>query len=211
MLRLHLVAFALPLLACGPRHAGAQRPAPPLIREGSCEGEDCLVAFSALACADAVLRSAPADDAPPVARIAQGDTVDVTRTDIHVLRPGLVIVRDTFTMTEAYTPEDTLRFAPGDTLHLLQYIQLGAWSWWRNGREEGGEEFWAPPPDARAGGLVAAGDSARGVARSHPEVAWWWQVALAGGGTGWWKADSARTLFPIPYMERWMERCASGG
>ena len=186
----------------------------PLVLDGACEGEDCMTRFAALACADTDLRATASDSAPVVARVSAGDTVEVTQTDLHVLRKGLVVVRDTVTRgpDDVYTGGDStsgsLRFLPGDTLHLLRYVELGAWHWMRHGRLEGGMEFWAGPVDGRAGGAMHKKDSTRAVALSHPVVATWWQVTLPGGTTGWWRADERDELLGIPQMEHWMMSCA---
>ena len=207
-----LVRSALPGLAALACARSTQTPAP-LVIDGACQGEDCLIRFPALACADADIRATASDTAPIIARVAAGDTVEVPQTDLHVLRQGLVVVRDTVTLgpNDVYTGGDSLggslRFLPGDTLHLLRYVELGGWHWLRRGRLEGGMEFWAGPVDGWAGGAMHDKDSTRAVARSHPEVAWWWQVNLPGGRTGWWRADGHEELRAIPLMERWMESC----
>ena len=191
----------------------------PLVLDGACEGEDCMTRFAALACADTDLRATASDSAPVVARVSAGDTVEVTRSDLHVLRKGLVVVRDTVTLSgeDLYLGDDSLgvslgdslRFVPGDTLHLLRYLGLGAWHWLRHGRLEGGMEFWAGPVGGRAGGAMHKKDSTRAVALSHPVVGAWWLVTLPGGTTGWWRADGGNELRSILDMERWMElRCA---
>lgn len=204
------VLIALGALAC----ARAPRIPAPLVLDDACQGEGCLTRFSALACADTDLMATASDSAPAIARVAAGDTVDVTRTDLHVLRRGVVVVRDTVTLgrDDVYTGGDSLggslRFLPGDTLHLLRYIELGAWHWMRHGRLEGGMEFWAGPVGGRGGGAIYEKDSTRAVALSHPEITTWWQVTLPGGTTGWWRADAGNELLSIPQMEHWMESCA---
>ncbi|HEU5173620.1 MAG TPA: hypothetical protein VFT96_02625 [Gemmatimonadaceae bacterium] len=178
-----------------------------------------MTRFAALVCADTDLRATASEAAPIIARASAGDTVEVTRSDLHVLRKGLVVVRGTVTLRgeDLYTGDealddslgDSLRFVPGDTLHLLRYIGLGAWHWMRHGRLEGGMEFWAGPVGGRVGGAMRKRDSTRAVALSHPEVTTWWQVKLPDGTTGWWRADDRNELRSILDMERWTElRCA---
>jgi hypothetical protein len=175
-------------LAGSPR--GPQPLVMPMVFPRMCEGESCDVEFPALACAAVELRSAAADTAPIVARIATGDTVNVRTIDLHVVKPGLVILRRDFALDWAddgeqrYPAKDTLRFNAGDTVYLLHYESLGSWTWWHRGHLQSGNEFWAGPAHEKLGGVTQSDDSSVAVARSHPRRASWWRVELPSGAPG---------------------------
>lgn len=194
----------------------AEGPAPPMmpmIFPRTCEGEDCQAEFSALACAAVELRSDAADTAPIVARVAKGDTVNVRTQDLHVLKPGRVVVRRDFTLDWAdagegrYPATDTRRFAAGDTVYLLHYNALGSWTWWYRGEVQSGNEFWAGPRDESLGGVTGSRDSSIAVALSHPRRESWWRVEPQSGAGGWWRADTLYSLLSIPWMQHWATGC----
>lgn len=193
--------------------AGRDTNTMPLVFRDACVGEDCETSFPALACEGVELRAAAADGAPVVGRVARGDTVRVATRELHVLQPGMVVVRRDFALTwedggEDQVPSrDTLHFAAGDTLYLLRYYALGNWAWWRRGRTESGAEFWAGPSDGELGGTTRSSDSSVAVALSQPRTQDWWRVEPRAGQGGWWLADSARELRSIPGMQHWGESC----
>jgi hypothetical protein len=189
----------------------------PIVLANACEGEDCETRFTALACGNAVLRAAPSKTSPIVARVAKGDTVEVRRTDLHVMRPGIVILKrayvlDTDASDDPDRPRipraDTLHFAAGDTLYLLRYLELGSWLWWR-GRTSSGSEFWSGPPGEGYGGATHNDDSSLAVARSQPKIDAWWSIEQRGGVTGWWLSDSRASIRSLPAMRHWGEQCGS--
>ena len=189
----------------------------PIVLANACEGEDCETKFTALACGDAVLRSAPSKTAPIVARIARGDTVEVRRTDLHVMRPGIVILKRAYVLDADASDDpdqsripraDTLRFAAGDTLYLLRYLELGSWLWW-HGRQSSGSEFWSGPPGEGYGGATHKRESSLAVARSQPKIDAWWSIERQGGVTGWWLRDSLASIRSIPAMKHWGEQCGN--
>jgi len=185
----------------------------PVVFPQTCEGESCEVQFPALACAAVELRSAPADTASVAARIAPGDTVEVRTRDLHVLEPGRIVLRRDFALTEwqgeggRHPRSDTLRFAAGDTVYLLRYIEVGAWTWWHRGRLQDGDEFWAGPLGDGPGAATHSSDSSVAVALSHPIRADWWRVEPRSGRAGWWRADTLYGLMSIPRMEKWNDEC----
>lgn len=187
----------------------------PIILGSSCEGEDCETSFKGLACDNAVLRASPSATAPVSARILRGDTLNVRRTDLHVLHPGIVVMKrehvvdsDADSETGESIPRtDTLRLAPGDTVFLLQYGALGSWEWWYRGRTSFGNEFWAGPPDGHLGGAIDLKDTSIAVARSQPKIQGWWLIQRRNGDVGWWATDSARTVRSIFKMNHWEDWC----
>jgi hypothetical protein len=186
----------------------------PIVFASACEGEDCETSFPALACDNAVLHGAPNGNAAIVARVTRGDSLVVKRTDVHVLHPGIVVLKQAYVLDadraedgEAPHPRaDTLRFAAGDTLYLLRYLALGEWVWWR-GRVSAGSEFWAGPVNGRLGGAMDSADSSRAVARSQPAIQDWWLIQRPGGAVGWWLRDSLPSIRSIPQMRHWEEHC----
>ncbi|NUQ20184.1 MAG: hypothetical protein HOQ09_04405 [Gemmatimonadaceae bacterium] len=186
----------------------------PIVFAASCEGEDCETSFKGLACAAVDLRAAADTAAPVVARVARGDSVHVKRTDLHLVRPGIVVAKrpivrasetgidDDRTMPRA----DTLRIAAGDTVWLLQYEQLGWWRYWWKGRTTDGGQFWGVPADEEAFG-EATHDTSRAVARSQPATESWWLLDDGKHPIGWWRADSTASLRSVYNMEHWDEHC----
>ena len=223
--RLTSVVMLLALAPCQGMSQGVRRreaatvraPAFPIVIDSACEGEDCEAAFAALACGGASLHAAPFAGAAIVARIRRGESLDVRRTDLHILRPGIVVLKRDYVLasdadgeTAARIPRsDTLRFTAGDTVYLLRYLEVGAWEWWYHGRRSTGMEFWAGPADAELGGVTQSGDSTIAVGRSHPKVQPWWLVHRHRGEVGWWGADSTRAIRSIAAMQHWDEWCLS--
>ena len=190
----------------------------PIVFAASCQGEDCESAFTGLACAAVELRSAPDTTAPVVARIAKGDSVDVRRTDLHVLRPGVVVVKQSFVLKSDENGEDnrpmprkdTLHLSAGDTVYLLRYEMLGSWVFrWKDKTTDGGE-FWGGPFGGEAMG-GALRDTSRGVARSQPVTEDWWLLHDGSQPMGWWRTDSAGSLRSKRNMDYWGEHCPERG
>lgn len=199
----------------GVRVGADRRPRFPVIFSTSCEGEDCETTFRAFACAPVDLHASPTGDAAVVARVGRGDSVDVRRTDIHVLRPGMIFVKQPIILDSDPDSDtgdpiprgDTLRLAAGDTVYLLQYLGLGSWYYWSHGKLTSGAEFWGGPPDYSALGASAMADTSRAVARSQPLTEKWWLVARGGRTLGWWRADSVHRLRSVMQMQRWEDYC----
>lgn len=187
------------------------RSAFPTVFTNACQGEDCETQFSGLACAPVALHADPSDTSRMVARVAKGDSVGVTETDLHIKSPGLVVIKKGFDLVwdngadgGRYPRGDTLHFTPRDTLYLLRYLELGDWVWWHNGRMEAGSQFWVGPDDALG---IALSDSSLGIARSQPTIDTWLHVAGGNGVSGWWKIDSAMSIRSIAAMEHWNDHC----
>jgi hypothetical protein len=190
-------------------------PAFPMIFPFSCEGEDCETAFAAFACAPLELRASPTVNAPVVARVARGDTVDVARADLHILRPGMVFVKQSILIDEDPDMEtdemrprtDTLRFAVGDTVYLLQYLELGWWRFWSHGKTSDAAEFWGGPAGDHALGASSRADTSRAVARSQPLSERWWLLQSGTRPMGWWRVDSTASLRSVYHMRHWEDYC----
>lgn len=186
----------------------------PIIFAATCEGEDCESAFTGLACAAVELHAAADPASPVVARVAAGDSVHVRRTDLHVLQPGIVVVKQSFVL--AFEPRDadgdpaprrdTLDLAAGDTVYLLRYEMLGSWIYRWKGRTTDGSEFWGRSLDSE--GLGGAGlDTSRAVARSEPVSESWWLLDDGMRPIGWWRADSTASLRSQHDMDYWGDHC----
>lgn len=191
----------------------------PAVFANACEGEDCESSFTGFACAGVNLRAAPASSAPVVARIARGDTFSVKRSDIHVARPGIVVVKRAFAIESdadmdggrAHARKDTLRFAAGDSVYLLRYGELGWWHLLHRGKESGAGGFWGTPETLANGALgMVSGDSSRAVLRSQRVREDWWLVYRGEQPLGWWQRDAARTLRSVFQMQHWEDYCPDG-
>lgn len=178
----------------------------PLIFPHACEGEDCVDTFRAVACRGVQLRVAPSDSSVVVAELLRGDSVEITRRDLHLLRAGRVIVRRPITIDhdifdgpegdETRPRADTVHFSPGDTVYLLAYAGMGSWSWWHHGKSESTDQFFAVPDDDWLGRPQRIDADSRAIALSKPRTADWWLVTPKAGGTGWWRNDGSWSLRP---------------
>ena len=187
----------------------------PAIHEESCEGESCMARFPVRACRDVALLAQPLDGADVRLALRAGDSADV-RTDVHLRRPGIVILRRDFVLSddvEVTDPryseprEDTIRFAAGDTLYLLQYGELGSWVAWFRGTRLYLMEFWGGEVQAERGPRDSAqAEVAVGV--RAPDIAYWWRVTLPDGRMGWWRNDESSALIPAgEYGAKWGWEC----
>jgi hypothetical protein len=181
-------------------------PRMPLVLPHACEGEDCEETFKAVACRAVQLRVAPSDSSAVVAELLRGDTVEITRRDLHVLRAGRVIVRRPI-MIDSYTVEgpegdeqrpsdDTVHLAAGDTVYLLAYTGMGSWYWWHRGKAEGTDLPFAVSDDGWLGIPRKIDADSRAIGLSKPQTSDWWLVKPRIGGTGWWRSDGSWSLHP---------------
>ena len=196
----HIAAITLcSLLVTAPMMAQSSPPMPQRFI-GYCEGENCSFGCRAVALSPVALLTRDERGAPVSAHLSVGDTVTIETGNLAVLEPGIVVLlRDTVIQSYpdsagAAERSSVMRFARGDTLHLLAYIELGRWHWWYRGRRSSGEEFWSGKLQRHSGpgrGNLAA------LIRSEP-VADRWRFLVAGDGRkGWWLARD-RT---IEYVE----------
>jgi hypothetical protein len=191
----------------------AGRPMVPVVLRHDCEGEDCEWAFAAAVCRPTMLRAAPTESAPIVARLAEGDTIDVER-DLHIRKIGVIVLKQTFTLdrdigdVEEPIPQprsDTVRLSQGDTIYLIRYLSLGAWRWAYRGRQHDSYEFWSAPPDGEPS--AAHTDSSRAAARSEPVREDWWHVRPRRGAPGWWLGNGHDELLSTSDRVRRHDDC----
>lgn len=195
------------------RFDAAGHPVLPVILSNYCQGEDCTVRFSGVACLPVQLRPVPTDTVPPVHSLAAGSSFTVEQRALVVPHVGVVVVRRDFVLdweTDAETGvalprPDTVRFARGDTLFVLAYADLGGWMWAYRSMVHFSAQFWASAADQSLGGRT--NDSSRAVAVTAPRSEDWWFVRTASDTAGWWRADERGSLQSVAEMRRWSESC----
>jgi hypothetical protein len=194
-----LVAGAAALLP--PSGATAQAPPTPRRLEGYCEGESCGFDYRIVACRPLALRARDTVAAPVVASLDLGDTAVVTTGNVVVRKPGVVVLqRDTLLATDdGYPRSDTLRLARGDTVHVLEYRELGHWTLWYRGRLTDGIEFWNGPGQAYFG---VGRDSLPGRSVAAPVTETWLHLRGPSGAQGWWRRELEHATRPD-----WGDRC----
>ena len=193
------------------RFDSAGRPILPWIVRSMCEGEDCGTHFEAEACSATALHAEPDETSPVVARIAEGERVQVMRSDLHVNRAGIVVIKRDHVLDEDMSAEDdvfprkdTLHFARGDTMYVLHYLALGRWVFAYHGRTYDTNEFWGTAtPDMGAN----EADSSIAIARSRPEREDWLLVATRANAIGWWSGTHWELQSTFT-MQHWGDDCA---
>jgi hypothetical protein len=179
------------------------RPKMPMIRAGACPGEDCTYGGTVIACEDLQLFSTDSVGGKPLGvTLHKGDTVTVVTGNLHLLEPGIVVMKRDYAITDIIDESsdykaprpDTLRFFAGDTVYVLEYQELGSWSWWYRGKLNGGDEFWTGAFQNSYG----PGDEQRpAVAISKPRGEWWYKLQGARAPKGGWMRDG---------RGRWVDR-----
>jgi len=176
----------------------SSRSASALVTEDACEGESCQSSYVAVACREVKLVASPTN-AASAGILKRGDTIDV-RTDLHLIQPGIVILKRAVTLPDEWNtgmgqPPPPLRFAAGDTVLLLNYIGEGFWKASHKGRVTEVLEFWGGPGQAEIGpndstqAAVATGTA--------PEIETWLRVSRGGQVIGWWLDDDSNAMVPI--------------
>ena len=168
------------------------RPRMPMVRVGSCPGEDCTYGSLVTACQDLPLAASDSIRAKPACVVVhKGDTVTLVTGNLHLLEPGIVVMRRDYAITDIFDESsdykaarpDTLRFYAGDTVYVLNYLELGAWDWWYRGKPGSGDEFWTGAFQRSYG----PGDDQRpAVAISKPHGEWWYKLQVDTGSEGGW-------------------------
>lgn len=168
------------------------RPKMPMVRAGSCPGEDCTYGNLVVACEDLSLLSTDSLGARPLGiTVHKGDTVTLVTGNLHLLEPGIVLMKRDYAITDIIDVSsdykaprpDTLRFVAGDTVYVLDYLELGAWNWWYRGKPGSGDEFWTGVLQ-RSHGPVD--DNRPAVAISRPRGEWWYQLQVDTNKEGGW-------------------------
>lgn len=164
------------------------RPGMPMVRAGACPGESCYYGYPVVACQDLPLRSTDSFAAKEIGTVTKGDTATLVTGNLHLTEPGIVLIKRDYAITdiedggESYGPaKDTLRFFAGDTLYVLDYLELGSWSWWYRGKEGAGNEFWSGPLQRSFAGKK----NLPAVSISEPRGEWWYELRSRTGSDGW--------------------------
>ena len=193
------------------RFDSAGHPILPWVVRSMCEGEDCGTHFEAEACSGTTLHAEPDDTSPVVARIAEGERVQVVRSDLHVNRAGIVVMKRDHVLDEdtgeedgVFPRQDTLRFTRGDTMYVLHYLALGRWIFAYHGRTYDSNEFWGTTTQDMG---ANDGDSTVAIARSRPEREDWLLVATRAGVIGWWSRRHWELQSTFA-MQHWGDDCA---
>ena len=168
------------------------RPRMPMIRVGSCPGEDCTYGNLVVACEHLSLVASDSLGAKQTGTtIHKGDTVTLVTGNLHLIEPGIVLIKRDYEITKYPNPEggpqrprrDTLRFVAGDTLYVLDYVELGEWNWWYRGKAGDGEEFWTGVGE-RA--FSPEDEHAPAIAITKPRGEWWYKLQKDGESEGGW-------------------------
>jgi len=164
----------------------------PIVRVGLCPGEDCTYGKLVTACQDLPLASTDSIDAKPTGMVVhKGDTVTLVTGNLHLREPGIVVMKRDYAITDIIDESseykaprpDTLRFFAGDTVYVLNYLELGAWEWWYRGKPGSGDEFWIGAFQRSYG----PGDEQRqALALSKPSEEWWYKLQIDTGREGGW-------------------------
>lgn len=171
-----------------------------MVREGSCPGEDCTYGYLVTACEDLQLLSTDSSGSKPTGIVVhKGDTVTLVTGNLHLLQPGIVVMKRDHAITDVIDEgsdykaplPDTLRFFAGDTVYVLDYLELGDWNWWYRGKPGSGAEFWTGPLQRSFG----PGDEKRpAISILRPRGEWWYKLQVDSdsdrgwvrAGPGWW-------------------------
>jgi len=165
----------------------------PMVRTGACPGESCVYGYPVVACRNLSFRASDSFDTEEIGVFAKGDTAILVTGNLHLTEPGIVLIKRDHAVTdieydgESYGPaKDTLRFFAGDTLYVLDYLELGSWNWWYRGKAGASEEFWTGPLQRS----FELGDEQRpAISISAPRGAWWYMLRSRSGAEGWVRTD----------------------
>lgn len=168
------------------------RPRMPMVRIGSCPGESCTYGNLVSACQDLPLVATDSIGAKPTGIVVhKGDTVTLVTGNLHLLEPGIVVMKRDYAITDITDESfdykaprpDTLRFFAGDTVYVLDYLELGDWNWWYRGKLGSGGEFWTGAFQRSYG----PGDDRRpAVAISKSRGEWWYKLQVDASSEGGW-------------------------
>lgn len=191
------------------------RPKMPMVRVGSCPGEDCSYGNLVTACADVSLLAVDSIGAKATGiTVHKGDTVTLVTGNLHLLEPGIVVMKRDYAITDIIDESsdyraprpDTLRFFAGDTVYVLNYLELGAWEWWYRGKPGSGDEFWTGAFQRSYG----PGDDKRpAVAVTKPRGEWWYKLQDTQSEGGWMRGGRGRWIDRrfVPLNSDW--KCGS--
>jgi hypothetical protein len=166
------------------------RPRMPMVLAGSCPGESCTYGYLVTACEDIALVTTDSSGAKPTGIIVhKGDTVTLVTGNLHLLEPGIAVMKRDHAITDIVDDDykaprpDTLRFFAGDTVYVLDYLELGSWNWWYRGKPGSGNEFWT--------GVLQRShsrddDQKPAASISRPRGEWWYKLQVDTGNEGGW-------------------------
>lgn len=148
----------------------------PLIDKGACPFECCRFGRWV---SQSFLRAyrAEGDTAQLAFTIASGDTFIAITGNVHMDRPGMVVVT-----------KPVLSFSPGDTIYTLTYTGEGSIDIWSHGTIANIEMFWRGNDDLDSAIVDINADRWKrysGVLVVRPVMIWWVQIQRADGLTGW--------------------------
>jgi len=161
-----------------------------MVLAGSCPGEDCTYGYLVAACEDIPLVTTDSSGAKPTGIIVyKGDTVTLVTGNLHLLEPGIAVMKRDYAITDIVDDDykaprpDTLRFFAGDTVYVLDYLELGSWNWWYRGKPGSGGEFWT--------GVLQRShsrddDKKPAVSISSPRGEWWYKLQVDTSDEGGW-------------------------
>jgi hypothetical protein len=152
------------------------RPPIPLIEKGACPFECCQfgrwVSQSSLQA-----YRVEGDIAHLAFTIAAGDTFSAITGNVHMDRPGVVVVT-----------KPVLSFNPGDTIYTLSYTGEGSIDVWAHGEIANIEMFWEGDDDLDSAIVDTSAQQWKrfsGVLIVRPIMIWWVQIQRSDGQTGW--------------------------
>jgi hypothetical protein len=207
----HIIAIGT--LAVPVAMAQSQRPPMPRVRAQPCTGY-CNTIWAS--CQRAALRAAPAESAPVVASVDSGQLVHVIAGERRTTRPGIVVVRQTFTLVqrlstadEDYTPPHPKRWRlkGGDTVYVVDTDTDGDsytnYIWVYRGHENTTAAFWHDTNDESTTPIANA------QLMAEIEQRWWARVRTSTGTLGWTAPGSEWS--GTSYYDEPLARCVRAG
>ena len=162
--RVQTLFALLPLSCCLVSGLAFAQPPIPFIEHGSCPFEGCQ--FGQWITQTPLRAYAQEGDTSHVSFTLQpADTFTALTGNLHIERPGLVLVR-----------RDQGQYRRGDTVYVLSYSGEGFHNIWHRGEERNVEAFWH-----------SEGDSTETFAEivRQPVMFWWVNVLSRQGQKGW--------------------------
>jgi hypothetical protein len=107
--------------------------------------------------------------------ISAGDSFLAVSGNVHIMKPGIVIVT-----------KPVYSFSAGDTLYTLSYYGEGSIDVWHRGKLENIDMFWGTPSSGSPVNVKDAKWSKfSGVLTSRGLMIWWVNISSRDGRTGW--------------------------
>jgi hypothetical protein len=148
----------------------------PVIEKGRCPFECCQ--FGRWVSQSSLRAYRVEGDTADIAfTVATGDTFNALTGNVHMDRPGVVVVT-----------KPVLSFNRGDTIYTLTHTGEGFIDVWSNGAIANIEMFWEGNGDSDSAIVDTNADRWKrysGVLVARPIMIWWVQIQRADGLTGW--------------------------